>query len=154
MAVTTASIKKLREETEAPVMEVKRALEEAKGNVVKAKDILREKAVMRAEKKKEREAGAGMIFSYIHQGGAVGVLLDLHCETDFVAKTTNFQNLGKELMLQIASMDPQSVTELLERGRVLHQYPLARTFAHTHNNRRRGRKPERAGTSNNEYAHK
>jgi len=115
MAVSTAAIKKLREETEAPVMEVKHALEEAKGDAAKAKDILREKAVMRAEKKKERDAGAGMIFSYIHQGGAVGVLLDLHCETDFVARTDNFQNLGKELMLQVASMDPKDVEELLDQ---------------------------------------
>ena len=96
-------------------MEVKHALEEAKGDAAKAKDILREKAVMRAEKKKERDAGAGMIFSYIHQGGSVGVLLDLHCETDFVARTDNFQNLGKELMLQVASMDPKDVEELLDQ---------------------------------------
>src|SRR3972149_7995897 len=115
MAVSTAAIKKLREETEAPVMEVKHALEGAKGDAAKAKDILREKAVMRAEKKKERDAGAGMIFSYIHQGGSVGVLLDLHCETDFVARTDNFQNLGKELMLQIAAMDPEGLEELMDQ---------------------------------------
>ena len=115
MAVTTDEIKKLREETEAPVMEVKRALEESKGDMEKAKALLREKAVMRAEKKKTREAGSGMIFSYIHQSGSVGVLLDLHCETDFVARTNNFQNLGKELMLQIAAMDPEGVEELMDQ---------------------------------------
>lgn len=115
MAITTEDIKKLREETNAPVMEVKHALEEAGGNEAKAKKILLEKALVRAEEKKEREAGDGMIFSYIHSGGKVGVLLDLRCETDFVARTEVFQNLGKELTLQVASMNPTSVEELLEQ---------------------------------------
>jgi len=105
----------LRSETNAPVMEVKRALEEAGGDPVQAKKILQGKALIRAEKKKEREVGEGQIFSYIHSGGKVGVLLDLRCETDFVARTDLFQNLGKELTLQIASMNPASVEELLEQ---------------------------------------
>lgn len=120
--ITTNQIKKLREETQAPVMEVKRALEEAGGDEAAAKKILSEKAIVRAEKKKEQEAGEGMVFSYVHlpagrqgAGGKVGVLLDLRCETDFVAATEVFQNLGKELTLQIASMDPKDVEELLEQ---------------------------------------
>jgi len=115
MAVTTEDIKKLREKTNAPVMEVKHALEEAGGNEAEAKKLLAEKALVRAESKKEREAGDGMIFTYVHQGGKVGVMLDLRCETDFVARTEVFQNLGKELYLQIASMDPQDVASLLEQ---------------------------------------
>ncbi|OGC54199.1 hypothetical protein A2797_00220 [candidate division WWE3 bacterium RIFCSPHIGHO2_01_FULL_48_15] len=113
--ITTEQVKKLRDKTQAPVMEVKRALEETKGNEEEAKKILTEKALARAEKKKERTAGDGMIFSYVHSGGKVGVLLDLRCETDFVARTEVFQNLGKELCLQIASMDPQSTENLLEQ---------------------------------------
>lgn len=115
MPITTDQIKKLRNETQAPVMEVKRALEEAGGNEAAAKKILLEKALVRAEEKKEREVGDGMVFSYVHSGGKVGVLLELRCETDFVARTAVFQNLGKELTLQIASMDPASVPELLEQ---------------------------------------
>lgn len=111
--ITTEEIKKLREETQAPVMEVKRALEETGGDEEAAKKILAKSAVVRAEKKKEREAGDGMVFSYVHAGGKVGVLLDLRCETDFVAKTEVFQNLGKELCLQVASMDPENVKTLL-----------------------------------------
>lgn len=111
--ITTEDIKKLRDETQAPVMEVKRALEETGGNEEAAKKILSEKALARAEKKKERTAGDGMIFSYVHAGGKVGVLLDLRCETDFVARTDTFQKLGKELCLQVASMDPENVEILL-----------------------------------------
>lgn len=115
MPIRTSQIKKLREETQAPVMEVKKALEEAGGDVKEAKKILVKKALSRAEKKKERGAGDGMIFSYVHAGGKVGVLLELRCETDFVARTEVFQDLGRELSLQIASMDPQDVKELLKQ---------------------------------------
>ncbi len=115
MAVTTEQIKKLREETQAPVMAIKNALKETGGDEEAAKEILREKALARAEEKKEREAADGMVFSYIHQGGKVGVLLDLRCETDFVARTEDFQKLGRELALQIASMDPERVEDLLKQ---------------------------------------
>ncbi|HEB13841.1 MAG TPA: translation elongation factor Ts [candidate division WWE3 bacterium] len=115
MAVTTEQIKKLREETQAPVMAIKNALKETGGDEEAAKEILREKALARAEKKQDREATDGMVFSYIHLGGKVGVLLDLRCETDFVARTEDFQKLGRELALQIASMDPERVEDLLEQ---------------------------------------
>lgn len=115
MTITTDQIKKLRNETQAPVMEVKNALEEAGGDEEAAKKILLKKALVRAEGKKGREAGDGMVFSYVHQGGKVGVLLEMRCETDFVARTEVFQNLGKELCLQIASMNPSSTEELLEQ---------------------------------------
>jgi len=115
MAITTEQVKKLREETKAPVMAVKNALEEAGGDEEDAKKILRKKVLSRAEKKQGREAGDGVIFSYIHSGGKVGVLLDLRSETDFVARTEEFQNLGRELALQIASMSPESVEDLLDQ---------------------------------------
>lgn len=124
--ITIEQIKKLRRETQAPVMEVKRALEEAGGNETAAKKLLAERALVRAEKKKGRKAGEGRVFSYIHPdggpsgtqihpGGKVGVLLELRCETDFVAKNELFQNLGKELTMQTASMNPKDVKELLKQ---------------------------------------
>ncbi|NIT03551.1 elongation factor Ts, partial [Candidatus Saccharibacteria bacterium] len=80
MTVYVDQIKKIRRETQAPVMEIKRALEEAGGNEVAAKKLLTKKALVRAQKKKERKTGDGYIFSYIHPGGKVGVLLELRCE--------------------------------------------------------------------------
>lgn len=115
MPITIDQIKKIREETQLPLSDIRAALEETEGNEAAAKKILLEKSRDRAEKKKSREAGDGMVFTYVHQGGKVGVMLDLRCETDFVARTEVFQNLGKELCLQIASMDPQSTEELLEQ---------------------------------------
>jgi len=112
MAVTTEDIKKLREETNAPVMEVKHALEEAGGNEAEAKKLLIEKALVRAEEKKGREAGDGMIFAYTHNvgGGTTGTPIQ-----SGKVGTGVFQNLGKELCLQVASMNPASVEELLEQ---------------------------------------
>ena len=115
MVVTTDQVKKLREQTQAPVMEVKRALEEAGGEEAAAKKILAEKALLRAEKKKGREAGDGRLFSYVHSDGKTGVLLELRCESDFVAKNELFQNLGKGLTMQIASMDPKDIAILLQQ---------------------------------------
>lgn len=111
--ISIEQVKKLRKETQAPVMEVRRALEEAGGDEEAAKKIIREKVLVRAEKGKEREAGSGKIFSYTHTDGKVGVLLRLGSETDFVARTKDFKELGKELTLQVASMDPKDVPELL-----------------------------------------
>ena len=115
-------IKKLRDETQAPIADIREALEESKGDEGRAKKLLLEKQLSRAQKKSGREAGDGMIFSYVHlpagrqgSGGKVGVLLEMRCETDFVARTAVFQNLGKELTLQIASMNPASVEKLLEQ---------------------------------------
>ena len=115
MPVTVDQIKTLREETQAPVMEVKRALEEAGGDVVGAKKILAERALIRAEAKQSRDAGNGHLFSYIHPGGKVGALVELRCETDFVAKNELFQNLGKELAMQVTSMGPADVAILLQQ---------------------------------------
>lgn len=108
-------IKKLRQETNAPVMEVKRALEEAGGDEKRAREILTKRVLIRAEKKQVRETDSGHIFSYVHTGGKIGVLLELRSETDFVAKNKLFQNLGKELAMQIASMGPEGASALLKQ---------------------------------------
>jgi elongation factor Ts len=97
-------LKKLREETSLSISECKKALEEAKGDIKKAKEILQKWGKEIAEKKAKREVKAGIIDSYIHPNKKIGVLLELNCETDFVAKSPDFQNLAHELCLQIAAM--------------------------------------------------
>lgn len=107
-------IKALREKTGAGVMEAKRALEEAAYNMDKAEAIIRERGLAKAASKAEREVKSGLVYAYSHQG-RIGVLVEVACETDFVAKNPEFEALCKELAMQIASMDPQSVEELLEQ---------------------------------------
>ncbi len=106
------NIKKLREETGAGIADCKEALSEAGGDLSQAKEILKQKGLDKAAKKSEREVKAGLVEVYSH-GGKVGVLIELLCETDFVAKTEDFKNLAHELSLQIASMNPESNEELL-----------------------------------------
>lgn len=113
--ITIDQIKKLREKTGAGVMDCRRALEETKGDAPKAEELLKKWGIEKAEKKVDRETKAGIIDSYIHAGGKVGVLLELLCETDFVAKTDDFKNLAHELCLQVASMDPKDVKTLLSQ---------------------------------------
>lgn len=115
MKISIGQIKKLREETGAPVHEIKKALDEASGEEKKAKVILKEAGFARAAKKAEREIKSGWIFSYIHHSGQVGAIVDLGCETDFVARTDEFQSLGKELAMQVASMNPKDVKSLLSQ---------------------------------------
>lgn len=103
---------KLRELTGAGVMECKRALDESGGDFQKAVENIRASGIARAKKKKERKTGAGMLHSYIHNN-RVGVLLEVRCETDFVARSEPFQNLVKDLALQISAMDPESVPALI-----------------------------------------
>ncbi len=105
-------IKELREKTGAGVMEAKKALEEAGGEMKKAEEIIMAKGIAKAEKKADREAKSGLIYTYNHQG-RVGVMVEVNCETDFVAKNPEFEGLCKEIALQIASMDPKDVEELL-----------------------------------------
>lgn len=107
-------IKKLREETGAGIADCKEALSKSKGDFEKAKDWLKRKGLDKATSKSEREVKAGMVEVYSH-GGRVGVLVEVLCETDFVAQTPDFKNLAHELALQIASMNPSSVEELLEQ---------------------------------------
>lgn len=105
-------VKKLRELTGAGVMECKKALEESKGDFDLAKDIIAEKGMIKAEKKSERSTGSGLLESYIHNG-RVGVLLELRCETDFVARTDDFKTLAHDLVMHIAAMNPENVDALL-----------------------------------------
>jgi len=107
-------IVRLREETGAGVMECKRALEESGGDFDKAKQAIAAQGLSKAEKRKERSTGAGLLDAYIHND-RVGVLLELRCETDFVARSEPFQNLAHELTLHIAAMNPQDVDELLSQ---------------------------------------
>jgi len=108
---SAGEIKKLREQTGAGIMDVKNALQEAGGDFEKAQEILRKKGAAIAAKKGTREVKDGIIISYIHAGGKVGVLLKLYCETDFVAKTNEFQILANDIAMHIAAMDPEYVSK-------------------------------------------
>jgi len=110
MSIKIEQIQKLREETAASMSDVKKALEEANGDEVKALEILKERGKIIAEKKSSRDASDGLVFSYIHQNGKLGVLLELNCETDFVAKTEEFNALGKDLCMHVAAMNPKAVS--------------------------------------------
>lgn len=107
-------IKQLREETDVSVIECKKALVEAKGNDRKAKEILKKWGSQLAGKKIKRETKEGIIESYIHPGKKIGVMVELHCESDFVARSQDFQELTHELCLQIAAMDPKK-TSLMQQ---------------------------------------
>jgi len=113
--ITVEQIKQLRDETGLGIMDVRKALTESEGDVAKAKAWLEKKGLKRAAEKAERETGAGYVFSYVHFNGKVGSLVKLVCETDFVAKTEDFQTLGKEIAMQVASMKPENVEELLKQ---------------------------------------
>lgn len=106
-------LKQLREETGISMMECKKALEQAKGDIKRAKEILRKKGKDFAEKRVQRETGQGIVASYVHNDKRLGCLLDLRCESDFVARADDFQKLAKELCLQIAAMEPDKVADLL-----------------------------------------
>ncbi|HEX2520830.1 MAG TPA: translation elongation factor Ts [Terriglobia bacterium] len=109
MVVSAEQVKKLRESTGAGMMECKTALEEAGGDLDRAVVILRKKGMAAAVKKADRLASEGIVYSYLHPGGRVGALVELNCETDFVAKTSEFSDLAKDLAMHIAAMDPKYV---------------------------------------------
>jgi len=111
MEVSVELVKKLREQTKVGILDCKQALVESGGDLEKAVTILREKGIAQAAAKAGREAAEGSIFSYIHPGGKIGVLLELNCETDFVARTPEFQTLGKDLCLQVAATNPLYLSE-------------------------------------------
>ncbi len=112
--VDLKTLKKLRDKTSASIADIRQALEETNGNYEKALAWLKKRAVEKAEKKAGRETSSGLIESYIHQGGRVGSLVELLCETDFVAKTDEFKKLAKELAMQVAAMNPKTVEDLLK----------------------------------------
>ena len=107
------TIQKLRDLTGAGIMECKRALEEAGGKFEKAAEIIKEKGVMRAEKRAERTTSAGIVEAYVHNNGRIGVLVEIHAETDFVANSEPFRTLTHNLALQVSAMNPANVDELL-----------------------------------------
>ena len=110
MSIDAKIVKELRDKTGAGMMDCKRALVETDGNLVKAVEALRKAGVTKAEKKGIRSAQEGLVYSYIHHGGRLGVLVEVNCETDFVAKTDGFNELVHNLAIQIAATNPVSVS--------------------------------------------
>ncbi len=109
MASTIEKIKQLREETAAAMMDVKRALEESDGDIEGARRVLRERGQAIAAKKSQRETNEGLIEAYVHFNGRVGVLVEVNCETDFVARTRDFKQFARDVALHVASMNPMTV---------------------------------------------
>ncbi|HEX8932078.1 MAG TPA: translation elongation factor Ts [Patescibacteria group bacterium] len=109
------TLKKLRDETSASIADCRRALDESEGNFDKALSWLKKRATEIAAKKADRETGEGIVEAYIHQNGKVGVLVELLCETDFVAKTDEFKHLAREIGMQVAAMNPENVESLLQQ---------------------------------------
>lgn len=127
MSISAQQVKELRELTGAGMMECKSALQEAEGDFEKSIVILRKKGLAAAAQKATRIASDGLIVSYVHPGGKIGVLVELNCETDFVAKTREFQELAKDLAMHIAALDPKYLRkedvppEVLEREKEIYR---------------------------------
>lgn len=127
MSVSADMVKKLREKTGAGMMDCKKALEKSGGDMNKATDYLREQGLTQAAKKASRIAREGIIYSYIHPGDKLGVLLELNCETDFVARTEDFKFLAKDMAMQIAATNPLVVNrsdlrpEILEKEKEIYR---------------------------------
>ena len=109
MEVTANLVKELREKSGAGMMDCKKALAEAGGDMQRAFDLLRQKGLAAAAKKADRVASDGAVGAYVHAGGKIGVLVEINCETDFVARTTEFQTLLKDIAMQIAAVNPRCV---------------------------------------------
>ena len=131
MQVTAQMVKELRERTGAGMMDCKSALAETQGDMEKAVDLLRKKGLAAAAKKAGRVAAEGAVGSYIHAGGKIGVLVEVNCETDFVAKTDQFQQLVRDIAMHIAAAEPRFVrreevtADVLERERAIYRAQLA-----------------------------
>ena len=108
--ITAKLVKELRDKTGAGMMDCKKALQETDGDVEKAIEFLRKKGIAKAAKKADREAKDGLVEAYIHAGGKLGVLVEVNCETDFVAKTDDFKNFCRNLAMHIAATEPQALT--------------------------------------------
>jgi elongation factor Ts len=130
MEITAAMVKKLRELTGAGMMECKAALTEANGNIEEATTILRKRGLAQATKKAGRTTNEGLIGNYIHMGGKIGVLVEVNCESDFVARTDDFQSLAREIAMHIAAASPQYVrreevpSDILDREREIYRAQL------------------------------
>jgi len=133
MTITAEQVKGLREKTGAGIMECKAALTEAGGNVEEATTLLRKRGLAQAAKKAGRSTGQGLVGSYIHTGGQVGVLVEVNCESDFVARTDDFRTLAKELAMHIAAASPQFVRredvpeDVLDRERSIYRAQMEGT---------------------------
>ncbi len=133
MQITAQMVKELRERTGAGMMDCKAALAEAGGDLEKAIDTLRKKGLAAAAKKAGRVAADGMVGSYIHAGGKIGVLVEVNCETDFVARTEGFQELVKDVAMHVAAAEPRFVrreevsADVLERERAIYREQAAAT---------------------------
>ncbi|MCX6539680.1 MAG: translation elongation factor Ts [Acidobacteria bacterium] len=127
MAITAEQVKTLREKTGAGMMECKAALTEANGSLAEAVTVLRKRGLAQAAKRAGRNTSQGLVNSYIHMGGKIGVLLEVNCESDFVARTEDFQHLVKEIAMHIAAADPKYVrredvpAELLEKEKAIYR---------------------------------
>jgi len=130
VTITAAAVSELRARTGCGMMDCKKALVECNGDAEKAIDYLREKGLAKAAKKADRNAKDGRIFSYIHNTGKVGVMVEIDCETDFVAKTEDFQQLGHDVAMQIAAAKPEYVApedvpaDVLEREKSVYREQL------------------------------
>jgi elongation factor Ts len=111
LKISIDSIKELREQSGAGIMQCRNALEKHEGNREKALEFLKEQGLLKAKEKEERTAAEGLIEAYIHTGGRVGAMVELNCETDFVARTDEFKELAHNIAMQVAAMAPQFVSE-------------------------------------------
>ena len=137
-AITADQVKQLREKTGAGMMECKAALAEANGNMEEAITILRKRGLAQAAKRAGRTTAQGLITSYIHLGGKIGVLVEVNCETDFVARTEDFQNLAKEVAMHIAAADPKWVrreevpADAIEKEKAIYRAQMENTGKPAH----------------------
>ena len=126
MEITAALVRELREKTNAGMMDCKQALQETSGNMDKAVDLLRQKGLATAMKRAGKQASEGLVHAYIHAGGRMGVLVEVNCETDFAAKSQDFQDFVKNIAMQIAATNPMGVSkedvpqEAIERERAIY----------------------------------
>lgn len=114
MDISANTVKELRAKTGAGIMDCKRALQDSNGNMEKATELLRQRGLASSSKVAGREAKQGLIESYIHTGGRIGALVEVNCETDFVARTDEFRTLAREIAMQVASMNPTTVGSMEE----------------------------------------
>src|ERR1041385_6260541 len=137
-AITADQVKQLRDKTGAGMMECKAALAEANGDIEEAITILRKRGLAQAAKRAGRATAQGLITSYIHLGGKIGVLVEVNCETDFVARTEDFQNLAKEVAMHIAAADPRWVrredvpAEAVEKEKAIYRAQMENTGKPAH----------------------
>lgn len=130
MEITVEKVKELRDKTGAGIMDCKKALAESGGELEKAIDYLRMKGAATAEKRADRATNQGLVEAYIHAGGRLGAMVEVNCETDFVAKTDDFKTLAKEIAMQVVAMNPRYITkEEVTKETIEHEMEIYRTQA-------------------------